>query len=359
MRILHVFRSPVGGLFRHVRDLIRGQSAMGHKVGLICDASTGGASAQTLLDEIRPQCALGVHRETISRLPGFGDLAGAWLVSALARKTGAEMLHGHGAKGGAYARLAGRSAGIKSVYTPHGGSLHYEWRSPAGFAFLSAERMLAHLGSGFCFVCDFEKSLFTQKIGTAGKPTITVHNGLWPEEFSPVPLAPDASDFLFVGEIRHLKGIDILLHATASIDGATLTAVGDGPELEQQKQLADQLGVGSRVRFAGRMPIRDALSKGRIMVMPSRNESFPYVVLETIAAGTPLIASAAGGIPEIVPASMLVTPLDSSNLAAHMREALANLSSAKESAAKLRHSLLRDSSAEQMCSRTTAFYGTL
>ena len=38
MKILHVFRTPVGGLFRHVRDLARGQSNLGHEVGIICDS---------------------------------------------------------------------------------------------------------------------------------------------------------------------------------------------------------------------------------------------------------------------------------------------------------------------------------
>ena len=42
MKILHVFRTPVGGLFRHVRDLARGQAALGHEVGIICDSTTGG-----------------------------------------------------------------------------------------------------------------------------------------------------------------------------------------------------------------------------------------------------------------------------------------------------------------------------
>jgi hypothetical protein len=51
LKILHVLRAPVGGLFRHVVDLARGQTARGHRVGLIADATTGGARAEAMLAE--------------------------------------------------------------------------------------------------------------------------------------------------------------------------------------------------------------------------------------------------------------------------------------------------------------------
>ena len=70
MKILHAFRTPVGGLFRHVRDLARGQSELGHEVGIICDSTTGGQVASGLLDSIAPHCSLGIARIGISRLPG-------------------------------------------------------------------------------------------------------------------------------------------------------------------------------------------------------------------------------------------------------------------------------------------------
>ena len=54
MKILHVFRTPVGGLFRHVRDLARGQSELGHEIGIICDSTTGGSVATELLNSAAP-----------------------------------------------------------------------------------------------------------------------------------------------------------------------------------------------------------------------------------------------------------------------------------------------------------------
>ena len=102
MKILHVFRTPVGGLFRHVRDLARGQSELGHEVGIICDASTGGSVAIDLLQSTAPHCSLGIERIQISRLPGFGDVSAAAAIKSHTRKLGVDIIHGHGAKGGLY-----------------------------------------------------------------------------------------------------------------------------------------------------------------------------------------------------------------------------------------------------------------
>jgi hypothetical protein len=56
------------------------------------------------------------------------------------------------------------------------------------------------------FVCDYERDTFIRKIGAPPCPHVVVHNGLADEEFAPVPLNEDAADFLFIGEMRRLKG---------------------------------------------------------------------------------------------------------------------------------------------------------
>lgn len=325
MRILHVFRTPVGGLFRHVRDLARGQSALGHEVGLFCDSSTGGTIGDELIEAVRPFCSLGITRVPISKMPGLGDIRCAQLVKSTARELNIDVIHGHGAKGGLYGRLAGKLAGIKSIYSPHGGSLHYEWASLTGPIFLSTEWAIGYAGDGFIFVCEFEKKLFAEKIGLAGKPTRVVHNGLWPEEFIRPALQPDATDLLFVGEMRKLKGVDVLLQAIVELNkstSVTATLVGEGESFVAFKALAQKLGIHERVRFVGRRGIAEALTMGRLMILPSRNESFPYVVLETIAASTPIIASNVGGISEILPVSMLVPAGDAHSLAVKISTAL-------------------------------------
>src|SRR5262245_37439236 len=141
LNILHVLRAPVGGLFRHVIDLAEGQIARGHRLGMIADSTTGGIHAEAKLAEIEPHLALGLTRVPMSRHAGPNDIRAIAHVAQRAVSTSAHVVHGHGAKGGAYARLAS-SGGALRVYTPHGGSLHYRWRSPSGFCYLAAERAL-------------------------------------------------------------------------------------------------------------------------------------------------------------------------------------------------------------------------
>ncbi|HEX7108166.1 MAG TPA: glycosyltransferase, partial [Aestuariivirga sp.] len=238
MKILHAFRTPVGGLFRHVRDLARGQAELGHEVGIICDSTTGGQVASGMLDSIAPHCSLGIARIGISRLPGFGDLSAITSTRKLAQTLGVDIIHGHGAKGGLYGRLAARLLGIPSVYTPHGGSLHYQWLAFPGFIFLASEWALARIGTGMIFVCEFERRSFGKKISLGGKPNTVVHNGLWPEEFNAIKPDTDAADVLYMGDMRHLKGIDVLLKALALVSrkrALTACLVGDGPDSAEFK----------------------------------------------------------------------------------------------------------------------------
>ena len=107
-----------------------------------------------------------------------------------------------------------------------------------------------------------------------------------------------------MGELRMLKGIDVLIDAIALLrrDGRNVTAtlVGDGAgprRISRPGRAAEPRRPSSASSRA--MPARQAQALGRIMVVPSRAESLPYVVLEAAAAGKPLITTRVGGIPEI------------------------------------------------------------
>lgn len=362
MRILHVFRTPVGGLFRHVRDVARGQAQAGHEAGILCDSTTGGETADRLLATAAPHCSLGVTRIPISRTPGLGDISGVSQTITHARLIKPDVIHCHGAKGGLYGRMAARLLGIPSVYTPHGGSLHYAWRSPAGLAFLGAEWLLARAGNSFHFVCNFERDAFDRKIGIGGKPARVIYNGLWPEEFAEVQPADDAADILFIGEIRALKGVDILLEALAILNRerrVTACLAGDGPDSTQFHAQAQKLGLSATVTFPGRMPAAEAFRRGRVLVMPSRAESFPYVVLEAGAAGVPLLASNVGGIPEVLAPASLFPPADATALAACLKAALQDSTRLKLEAKRLREHLRLNFSADRMVSGVLSLYRDL
>src|SRR5215469_12423637 len=74
LKIVHMLRAPLGGLFRHVIDVTRGQVERGHRVGLIVDSTTGGANAEATLAELAPRLALGILRLPITRQLNPRDL---------------------------------------------------------------------------------------------------------------------------------------------------------------------------------------------------------------------------------------------------------------------------------------------
>src|SRR5690349_20033031 len=92
LNILHVMRATVGGLFRHVLDLARGQIARGHRVGLIADASTGGTQAQGKLAELAPALALGLSRVAMSRQLALRDITARAHVVARIAETNADVV---------------------------------------------------------------------------------------------------------------------------------------------------------------------------------------------------------------------------------------------------------------------------
>jgi glycosyltransferase involved in cell wall biosynthesis len=303
LNILHVFRSPVGGLFRHVADLAREQAARGHHVGLIADSSTGGERADAIFAALRPQLALGVSRISMSRHLGPGDTLAIGHVMRRASQTNADILHGHGAKGGAYARLALGNRRAVRVYTPHGGSLLFDHDNLAGKFYLTTERFLMPRGDLYLFESQFSAEMFRRKIGQPRGLMRVAHNGVSQHEFEPVVPQADATDLVFLGELRHLKGVDVLIEAIARLRqngrAVTATLVGSGPDRDMFHHQADALGLNDLINFKPAMPGRQALGLGRVMVVPSRFESLPYVVLEAAAGGVPLIATNVGGIGEI------------------------------------------------------------
>ena len=303
LRILHAVRAPVGGIFRHVLDLANGQADRGHHVGIIADSLTGGERAETALNEIAPRLKLGVHRLAIHREPFPTDILVWAHFMRLIRRLKPEVLHGHGAKAGAFIRLKPRSKETIRVYTPHGGSLHYPLNTLKGALYSRLERALMNSTDLFLFESAFARDTYQRTIGIPRGLVRCVFNGVTADEFDPIVKASDATDIVYVGEFRHIKGADLLIDAVARLhaDGkpVTLTLAGDGEEMEALKAQVQRLGLAEAVRFIGHVKARYGFSKGSVLVVPSRGDSMPYVVIEAAAAGIPMVAANVGGIPEI------------------------------------------------------------
>ena len=338
LKILHVLRAPLGGLFRHVVDVAHGQAERGHRVGLIVDSSTGGGRAEKALAELAPHLAFGVARFAITRQLSVGDIGALQFVARQIAAVEPDVIHGHGAKGAAFARLVPRANGVIRAYTPHGGSLVYAPGTIAGAFYRTLERALNWRTDLFLFESGFIADQFRKKIGTPHGLVRIVRNGVGEAEFAPVAARPDATDLISVGELRGVKGFDVLFAAIARMTQSgkrvSATIAGDGPEGPQLEALAQQLGIAGQVRFVGHRPAREAFAMGRILVVPSRAESLPYIVLEAAAAGLPIIATRVGGIPEIfeAEAAHLIAPDNVADLAEAVAAALENPEQLRRSA---------------------------
>ena len=208
-----------------------------------------------------------------------------------------------GAKAGAFIRLKTAPKDLIRVYTPHGGSLHYPLNTLKGALYSRLERALMNQTDLFLFESTFARDTYQRTIGTPAGLVRCVFNGVTADEFDPIVKAADATDIVYVGEFRHIKGADLLIDAVARLrsDGrpVTLTLAGDGEETEALKAQIQRLGLGEAVRFIGHVKARYGFSKGALLVVPSRGDSMPYVVIEAAAAGIPMVAANVGGIPEI------------------------------------------------------------
>ncbi len=193
-------------------------------------------------------------------------------------------------------------------------------------------------------------------------PAAVVHNGLWPHEFNPVPALHDASDLLFVGEQRLLKGVDVLIQALAKLNElrpVSATIVGDGPDRDAFQDMVDRYNLGGQVRFTGVLRVLEAFRLGRVIVIPSRAESFPYIALEAIAAEKPIVASRVGGIPEVLPTQMLVAPDNVGELAKALEHALDHPDELIQTAKTIAQSAMQRLDVQSMATNIVDFYKKL
>lgn len=334
LRILHCFRSPVGGIFRHVRDLAIEQSRAGHHVGILCDSSTGGAHEDRLFESILPYLELGLSRMPIDRSITPRDIPSFWRSFKEIRELRPDILHGHGAKGGAMARLAGsllrvNRYSVSRLYSPHGGSLHFDRKRWSGWAVFKLERLQEWFTDGLVFVCDYERRTYVDKVGKPFRRHEVVYNGVGEADFEIVPEQPDAVNFLYVGMLRDLKGPDIFVDAFAKTERLlkrplTAMMIGDGPQKQKYLDMMTVRGLGRRITMLPAMNIREAFARSQNVVVPSRAESMPYIVLEALAAGRTVIASDVGGISEVLgkQSAALVPAGDSDALAKAMADCI-------------------------------------
>jgi glycosyltransferase involved in cell wall biosynthesis len=362
LRILHATRAPVGGIFRHILDLANGQAERGHHVGIIADSLTGGERAEAALAEIAPRLKLGVHRIAIRREPLPIDALVWARFLRLIRRVKPDVLHGHGAKAGAFIRLNTAPKDAIRVYTPHGGSLHFPLTTLKGNIYGRLERYLMNSTDLFLFESAFARNTYQRTIGKPEGLVRCVFNGVTAAEFDPIVKAEDATDVVYVGEFRHIKGADLLIDAVARLRAGgkpvTLTLAGDGEESDSLKAQVQRLGLADAARFIGHVKARYGFSKGSLLVVPSRGDSMPYVVIEAAAAGIPMVAANVGGIPEIFGShtNALFAPNNATAMADAIETALKDPAASLERAKSLRERIFLHFSQKAMVEGVLAGY---
>lgn len=205
----------------------------------------------------------------------------------------------------------------------------------------------------------------------ARKKSVVIHNGVDIEEFGQgdegrAELEPY---LLCIAAHNRKKAVDVLLKAFAEIgqacNGLRLLLVGDGPLRRQHEELARSLSLEDRVRFLGtrgRTEIRRLLLGCTVFVLPSRSEPFGMVVTEALACHKAVVASAVGGIPEIIEngrSGLLVEPDDPRALAQALLRVLGN-DSLRASIAEGGYRRVRDTfGCERMSARYESVYSAL
>ena len=214
----------------------------------------------------------------------------------------------------------------------------------------------------FLFESAFARDTYQRTIGTPKGLVRCVFNGVTANEFDPIVKAEDATDVLYVGEFRHIKGADLLIDAVARLraDGrpVTLTLAGDGEESENLK--AQVAAARPRRRRALHRPRQGAL---RLLQGLAAGGSLPRRFDALCrdrggAAGIPMIAANVGGIPEIfgAHADALFAPNIVAAMADAIETALDDPAATQERAKSLRERIFLHFSQKAMVEGVLAGY---
>ncbi len=234
------------------------------------------------------------------------------LVSVLRRAfAGADVVHVQYMAPGFLAVLAAKLSGVRRIFaTVHQPATPYGWKA----------RLLLRLAARMCdrFICVSEAVAKSWDV-----PSVVIHNAVDITGIDGITAEGVGPAIGAVSRVRREKGIDVLLDAFASVSGARLVIVGDGPDRAALEKRAIP-----NVEWAGQQPWERAMAlmKGMdIVVVPSRFEGFGLTAAEAMVAGKAVVASDVDGLREVVgDAGVLVPAGDASALAAVLKRLLAN-----------------------------------
>lgn len=276
----------------------------------------------------------------IVRVPGLGrrvapldDLRAFVGLLRILRRERPDIVHTHMAKAGALGRIAARLLGTRVViHTFHGNVLSGYFGPLLSRAFLMAERALARLSDAIVALSPgqgaelraraiaAEPRLVLVPLGIELRPFLEARVGALRAELR---VRPDVPLVGIVARLVPIKGVDLFLGAAELVartrPAARFVVVGDGDDRVALERRASEGELAGRVTFLGwRHDLPALYADLDVVVLSSRNEGTPTSIMEAMAAGRAIVATAVGGVPDLLPpgTGLLVPPEDVAALAA-------------------------------------------
>lgn len=307
-RILLVLETSGGGSGRHVVDLARELTRIGHEVHIVYSTVR---IEQQFANEVKALIAL-QRIVDMRRAPHPSDLLAIKHIREYCSRFGPfHIVHGHSSKGGALARLAAIGQGAIRVYTPHAlRTLDPTLNRLMRQIYAAAELMLSRISDGIILVSEEEKA-HAQASGFCQRKLFLVPNGILPVRAMPreltrkrLGLGEDDVCIGFVGRFVPQKEPHRVIDAFGCLGSRfpflRLVMAGDGPMEEELRHLAERHGVNERIIWLNNASGQEIMPAFDIFVMPSLYEAFPYVLAEAAAAALPIVATSVGGTSAIV-----------------------------------------------------------
>jgi len=312
IKVVQIVRIPVGGIRKHILAITGGLPSEEFEHFFISDLSQGDATYESEKNVEDDHC----FSLPIPNAPGPKDLFILWKCYKILKMIKPDIVHGHGAKGGLYARLLGHLVGAKVVYTAHGGALHSMHGGNKNLLYQAVEKFLYPFTDRLFFESGYTRDTYERKVHDATSKGVLIYNGTkLPEKIRTEEYSSTQKVGAF-GLLRNIKGHDLLIRAIALLKekdcNVKLLIVGDGEEKRNLKLLANQLGISDQVEIRPYYyPIDDLIRECDVVVQPSRFESFGYVPIEAMALNVPVIATKVGGLVEVIEdgvSGILVSP---------------------------------------------------
>ena len=238
------------------------------------------------------------------------DLFAFFQIIALIRTERPTILHTHTTKAGVLGRIAGGMTGTRVIHTPHGHLFYGYFGKGKERFYVVIERLAARFCERIITISEDERSEYLRRGIGDKKKVVTIYNGIDIGRFPgdgkrirrELGLAQQVPMVGFVGRLEEVKGPHLFIDAAMKIGKvypqAHFLMAGDGPLKDELRKKGR--GVPYLHILGFREDIADCIAALDILLIPSLNDGFNLVAVEAMASSKPIVATAVGGLPEVI-----------------------------------------------------------